>query len=83
MNIQASGSTSLDDVVRAGYDHMGGLPMKCKPCNGSGVVSCKECKGDGIGLGHNKCNHCSGNGTVSCQDCDGRGKVGFFKGLMQ
>lgn len=52
--------------------------MKCKTCSGSGLITCKECYGEGMGLGHSKCPHCSGIGSIRCENCDGRGKISFF-----
>lgn len=52
--------------------------MKCKSCNGLGMIKCTECKGEGIHYGMQKCEQCSGDGNVACSDCNGKGKVSFF-----
>lgn len=57
--------------------------MRCKACNGSGYILCRECAGEGVGMGHGKCPACEGRGNAACQTCGGSGKVGFFSNLFR
>lgn len=67
------------------FRHMGGLAMRCSSCSGSGLLVCRVCSGEGVGLGHSgsKCTTCAGKGSIACQACEGRGKVSFFKSLFK
>lgn len=55
--------------------------MKCKPCDGTGKVTCSECKGEGIRVASLKCAPCEGAGLIPCAACEGNGKVSFFQWL--
>jgi DnaJ-class molecular chaperone len=55
--------------------------MKCKNCDGSSLLNCKTCSGEGFDFGNHKCNSCSGEGVISCSSCEGKGTIGFFKWL--
>jgi len=47
----------------------------CRNCNGSGLVTCPRCGGDGK-ISGDTCYHCQAeNGArVKCNACDGTGK---------
>lgn len=57
------------------------MATKCKRCNGTGAIPCKECKRKGkIDVGiiftdYKKCNHCGGSGEVKCGVCEGKGNI--------
>lgn len=50
---------------------------KCNPCNGSGLISCPKCDGQGrvSGMfGDKECNNCAGSGSKTCPNCRGKGE---------
>lgn len=60
-----------EDEFRSGYE--------CKTCNGSGKLTCQNCKGAGRyerGAGTQfKCSECEGTGKTVCGECRGAGGV--------
>ncbi|QNF30317.1 MULTISPECIES: hypothetical protein [Metabacillus] len=55
--------------------------MTCKSCDGSRLINCQNCSGEGFDFGNHKCDSCSGEGVIACSTCEGKGSIGFFKWL--
>ncbi len=53
--------------------------MKCKSCDGVGLVRCPDCSGEGIDYGIHKCRNCAGEGELACASCKGNGKIGLLQ----
>lgn len=57
--------------------------VKCKSCNGMGLIACAECRAKGSilckrcnGSGERAlCSKCGGQGAAACKKCQGTGKV--------
>ena len=87
----ASGCIAMAKVCMEAMDVkevLSGSP--CMVCDGTGTLSCLDCKGTGVCTsckGTRKCNPCEGTGkcdkckgTGKCEECEGRGKCEHCKG---
>ncbi len=52
--------------------------MKCKECDGLGLLDCGQCKGEGFDYGTHKCEGCAGDGRIACVSCSGSGKISIL-----
>src|SRR5437867_6892619 len=63
-----------EDEFRSGYE--------CRGCNGSGRITCPDCRGVGSHARERgeivvsiKCSTCMGKGSIMCPGCEGKGGI--------
>lgn len=74
----------VEDISQSKYTSSNDIPkkstIKCKNCNGKGIIECTACKGCGEKVESRDCKTCGGSGKIyknhnitNCTDChDGR-----------